>query len=193
MPFGSNITQSGGRSAWRTSALAASLIVAVSACPVFAQSGAKKDSVGEEALDAVTQPLSDLNLRSKDIPPILLRAHVAPYDLEAFETCEALRVEVTNLNEVLGPDADEPEEAVGFLNRGLQAGGSMLGDMIPLRGIVRRVSGAKAEEAKWRVAIYAGVARRSYLKGFMKGLECQTAEEASIESAHDVLGLEPSE
>lgn len=165
------------------------IAIAAFASPVSAQSGIQQDSVAEEAVDAVTQPLSDLNLRSKDIPQILLTAQEEPYDLVGMEECSALRTEVARLNEVLGPDADEPDDEAGLLNRGLRTGGNILGGMIPFRGLVRQISGARAEEKRWEAAVYAGVARRSFLKGYMAGKGCETAEEASIRSARNVLEM----
>ena len=177
----------------RTLGVATSIFLAALSAPAAAQNGEKQDSVGEDVLDAVTQPLSDLNLRSKDIPLLLLRAQDAPYDLDGLGECEDLRKEVGALDEVLGPDADAPPSEEGLFNKGLKAGGNVLGGLIPFRGIVRQLSGAKAEQARWRAAIYAGVARRSYLKGFMQGKVCKTEDEVSVESARDVLGLEPVE
>ncbi len=54
---------------------------------------------------------------------------------------------------------------------------------------MRQVSGAEAERARWELAIYAGVARRSYLKGLLKGRECPDAQELAIDSARALLGL----
>lgn len=175
----------------RTLGLAASIFLVALSAPAAAQNGEKQDSVGEDVLDAVTQPLSDLNLRSRDIPLLLLRAQDAPYDLEGLSECEGLRKEVGALDEVLGPDADAPATEESLVNKGLKAGGNVLGGLIPFRGLVRQLSGAKAEQARWRAAIYAGVARRSYLKGYMQGRDCKTGEEVSVDSARDVLGLEP--
>ncbi|WP_390588372.1 hypothetical protein [Erythrobacter sp. MTPC3] len=154
-----------------------------------AQSGERKDSVGEDAVDAVTQPLSDLNLRNKEIPLILQLAQDQPYNLNEVEGCEALRTEVARLDEVLGPDADQPADRAGLINRGLRTGGNVLGGMIPFRGIVRQISGANAEEKRWEAAVYAGVARRSFLKGYMAGQGCETAEEATVRSAREILGM----
>lgn len=189
MPFGSTRHAVGRQRHGYPLAFAASLILLAFASPAAAQSGMQQDSVGEDAVDAVTQPLSDLNLRGKDIPQILLTAQEQPYDLVGMEECSALRTEVARLNDVLGPDADEPEDEAGILNRGLRVGGDVLGGMIPFRGLVRQISGAKAEEKRWEAAVYAGVARRSFLKGYMAGKGCETAEEASIRSARDVLGM----
>ena len=174
------------RCAW---ACAAS-ILALSA-PALAQQGAKRGSAGAQAVDAVTSPLSDLNLRGKDIPLVLMRAQSQPYDLTAVPDCDALRTEITRLERVLGPDADAPAEEAGLVSKGLKVGGNMMSGMIPFGGLVRQFSGANARRAEWKSAVYAGVARRSYLKGYGKGLACATDTEQAVQSAKDVLGMTP--
>lgn len=190
MPFGSTRHAVRRQRYGSPPAFAATLILLAVASPAAAQSGMQQDSVAEDAVDAVTQPLSDLNLRSRDIPQVLLTAQDAPYELAGMEECSALREEVARLDRVLGPDADEPEERAGLVNRGLRTGGKILGGMIPFRGLVRQISGAKAVEKRWEAAVYAGVARRSFLKGYMAGKDCETAEEAAIRSARDILGMD---
>ena len=175
---------------WALAIFYLSLILAV---PASAQSGAKQDSIGEDAVDAVTQPLSDLNLRKKDIPFVLIQAQEAPYNLETVTTCDALRSELARLDRVLGPDANEAQKSAGIVNKGLRTGGKVLGGLIPFRGLVRQISGAKAEEARWDAAIYAGVARRSFLKGYQRGKSCQSEEELVTASARDVLGMSSEE
>lgn len=160
--------------------------------PAAAQGGAPIDSVGEDALDAVTQPLSDLGLRSRDIPLILLAAQDAPYTIAGLDSCEAVRNEIVALEETLGPDADDEDpESSGLINQGLNLGGNFLSGFIPFRGLIRQVSGAKAEEKRWEVAVYAGVARRSFLKGYAAGQSCPTERESGLASARNLLGLEP--
>lgn len=145
--------------------------------------------MGEDAVDAATQPLADLNLRKKEIPLILQIAQTAPYDFASMDGCPALNREITRLEEVLGPDADAPADKDGLVNKGLQLGGNVLSGFIPFRGLIRQISGANAERAKWETAIYSGVARRSFLKGYAKGLGCANAEETAVQSAEEVLGL----
>lgn len=184
------MSQSGGGSWLRALALAASVVTLLVADPLVAQIGEQRDSVGEDAVDAVTQPLSDLNLRSKEIPDLLLVAQSAPYDISELGECADLRAEIARLDDVLGADADEPPESDGVINRGLKAGGNLLGGLIPFRGLVRQVSGAEAEHARWEAAIYAGVARRSFIKGLLKGRECRDAREMALDQAHALLGLD---
>lgn len=188
VPFGSS-EHRGGKRRNRLLALPVSIALVAIAGPVAAQSGEKKDSVGGDTVDAITQPLSDLNLRSKDIPLVLQVAEQAPYDLSSLDGCSAVRTEIARLEDVLGPDADAPPDKDGIVNKGLRIGGNVLGGFIPFRGIVRQLSGANAEREKWQNAIYAGVTRRSFLKGYAKGLGCNSAGANPVVSAEEVLGL----
>jgi hypothetical protein len=164
---------------------------AAAEAPAQAQAGEKRNSVGTDALDALTQPLSDLNLRNKDIPAILADAQQAPYDLDGLTDCGSAFAEVSRLDEVLGPDVDAPDdEDDSIVGKGLELGGNVLGGLIPFRGIVRQLSGANAERARWEASVFAGVTRRSYLKGFARGLGCPSAEETAVQSSKGVLGID---
>lgn len=164
--------------------------LAISVSPASARDGEKRDSVAQDAVDAVASPLTDLNIVSRDIPPTLQLAQIEPYRLEGLAECPALWDEIEALDAVLGPDADAPADKDGIVNKGLKTGGSFLSGFIPFRGIVRRVSGAKAEEDRFEAAVYAGVARRSFLKGVAQGRECSAPVDDPIEDAHDLLGIE---
>ncbi len=167
----------------------ASLLAIALPAAAHAQNGEKRESVGGDVLDAVTSPLDDLNLRSKDIPLVLVNAQTNVYSIQGLSECAAVRAQVARLEEVLGPDADSEQDSDGLINKGLKTGGNMLSGFIPFRGVVRQLSGANARRAKWDAAIYAGIARRSFLKGYMKGKGCLDEEEAAVESAENVLGV----
>lgn len=175
---------------WRFIAVLAAMAMAlVMSAPAMAQNGEKRDSVGQDAVDAVTQPLSDLNIIAKDIPPILLAAQSDPYGLEGLLECRALRTEIATLEDVLGPDADVAQEEGNLANSALRAGGNFIGGFIPFRGVVRQLSGANERRREMEAAVFSGVARRSFLKGYAMGLGCESREDAAISSAEDVLGL----
>lgn len=190
VPFGSPEDRGGKR---RSMLLALAVSAIVTAVPAAAQNGEKRDKIGTDAVDAVTQPLSDLNLRSKEIPLILQLAQAQPYDLDTLTGCPAIRGEIARLDAVLGPDADAPADKDGLVNKGLKLGGNVLGGFIPFRGLIRQLSGANAERARWQSAIYAGVARRSFLKGYAKGQGCLAPIDAAVKSAKAVLGMPQSE
>gem|GEM_PF-1314679 len=136
-----------------------------------------KGGIGE----AVTTPLSDLNLRRKEIPPVLSSLS-SPYDPVVDATCETLAQEISELNLVLGPDDDDQEmrrrgrgEKVGASAAGfaLNAISDAAGDLIPLRSIVRRATGARRNESRYRSALSLGVKRRAHLKGIGTTLDCE--------------------
>lgn len=124
--------------------------------------------------DAVSAPLVDLNLRRKEIPEVLKRASVNTYDLGGLARCESIAAEVARLDDVLGPDFDEPP---GPAESNTEKGGRMatdytLGavrgaatDIIPFRGVVRRLTGAEKHQKAFDKAVDAGHVRRAYLKG----------------------------
>lgn len=188
MPLRSPVGEQSGKCTTLVLALAI-FALGVAATPANAQNGEKKDSVAADAVDAVTQPLSDLNLRSKDIPIVLTRAQSGPYDLTGLSECSEVRSEIAHLDEVLGPDADAPPEDGGVLNKGLKIGGNVLGGFIPFRALVRQLSGANAQRARWEAAIFAGVARRSFLKGVAFAKQCKTSDEIALKSAENVLKM----
>jgi hypothetical protein len=115
------------------------------------------------AADVATTPLSDLNLRKGEIPALLLSAQDRPYDMAGLTRCSQLTREVNNLDAILGEDIDitDPE---GGTSAGKVAQ-SAVGSLIPFRGLIREVSGADSQDRKLQLAIRAGMARRSFLKG----------------------------
>ena len=126
--------------------------------------------------DAVTRPLADTNIRRRKVPPLLETALDAPYSLEGLRSCGSLRSAVTGLNDVLGPDVDVPR-APGDKRKGaevvIDTAGDLVAGLVPFRGLVRQVSGAKRAERHEAAARLAGVARRSYLKGVMHMKKCR--------------------
>ena len=129
---------------------------------------------------AVTQPLEDLNIKRKLIPAVLLRAEKDPYRVDDLETCEAIAAEVGRLDDALGPDMDEPPpprtrgQSVGQEVGEMTLSGirSATTDFIPMRGWVRRLTGAQRHSLKVQRAIRAGAMRRSYLKGIGMQQNC---------------------
>ncbi len=125
---------------------------------------------------AAAAPLDDLNLRRQEVPEVLIAARRAPYDTEGLRRCRAVIAQITELNEALGPDVDEPEPEQGT---GDQAGEAALDmvrstatDFIPLRSWVRRLSGAAARDRAVQAAIRAGLVRRGFLKGIAQQRRC---------------------
>ena len=129
---------------------------------------------GRGLADAAMQPLEDLNLHQDAIPVVLTQALANPYSQTGMETCMAIALQVRHLNEALGPDQDEPpppragisQQAVEALaDAAVEAVRGETTDYIPLRGWVRRLSGAERHSRRVQAAIQAGRARRAFLKG----------------------------
>ena len=132
--------------------------------------------------DAVASPLYDINVLRTQIPPVLLEAMDRPYVVPEPRTCVELAAMIRPLDEALGPDLDAPPtlDNPSAIERGREIAGeaalSGVGDLasgiIPLRGWVRRLSGAQQHERYVRAAITAGAVKRAYLKGLGVQLNC---------------------
>lgn len=135
------------------------------------------------AMDAVTAPLADINLIQVEIPPLLQTAEMEKYQLPDDTGCSALAQQVTDFDAILGNDIDvEESEQQSLYNRGRQevkdatfnALKSTSESVIPFRGWVRKLSGAKRHSDKVQSAIHAGSLRRAYLKGLLNGQGCSS-------------------
>lgn len=131
---------------------------------------------------AVSAPMRDLNLLRSKIPPVLLEALDDPYKRPKPSTCSELTALLGPLNEALGADIDEPStpDDRALIAKGRDvAGDTALGmvasaaqDLIPLRGWVRKLTGAEQHDKLVRAAITAGGIRRGYLKGLGEAKGC---------------------
>jgi len=116
------------------------------------------------ATDVVATPVTDLGLRKGEIPAILQVAQADPYGLPLGARCPALAAEVRRLDAVLGEDIDIAQARSGKVSAGRVAQ-SVVGSFIPFRGVIRELSGANEQQRKLQEAVYAGTARRAFLKG----------------------------
>ncbi len=156
-----------------------SLILAVAAMCTL---GACASNTASRMGTAATTPLSDLNIARADIPAILARARQQPYLIPAQQNCVAIGLEIRELDVALGPDLDTPvsgkrtslmekasdaaqDHAVGALQRTAQ-------DLVPIRGWVRKLSGAERHSREVTACIAAGTARRAFLKGMAVAQSC---------------------
>jgi hypothetical protein len=138
--------------------------------------GEKPKTSAEMAGDVVTTPLSDINLKKREIPPLLLEVEKDPYSLAGMNSCNAVIAEVEKLNTALGPDFDETIVTDKDQKRGATAmgiTGGVIQGLIPFRGLIREISGANKAELDFRTAIYAGVVRRGFLKGYGAHRRCR--------------------
>jgi len=131
---------------------------------------------------AISAPLRDVNLVRTKIPPVLIEAMADPYQRPDRATCDVLIRLVAPLDAALGEDIDQrpPEENEDLMDRGRKAAGvaalgavaSAAQDMIPMRGWVRKLSGAERHDRLVQSAIASGAVRRAYLKGLGEARGC---------------------
>jgi hypothetical protein len=131
---------------------------------------------------AMAAPLRDVNIVRTKIPPVLIEAMADPYQRPDRATCDVLIRLVTPLDAALGEDIDArpPEENEDLMDRGRKAAGaaalgavaSAAQDMIPMRGWVRKLSGAERHDRLVQSAIASGAVRRAYLKGLGEARGC---------------------
>ncbi len=181
--------------------IALALLLLGAAAPALAQDREERTKeAGEMMGDAVTQPLADINLKRKGVPAELTAIRDKPYDMTGIRTCRQIIAEVTKLDAVLGDDFDKIEvntterkrkEGAAGVTRGIISG------LIPFRALIREVSGARASDQDYREAVYAGVVRRSYLKGLGTVRRCRTpgrpmtSMESAQDAASELLAEEP--
>lgn len=72
-----------------------------------------------DAIEAATGPLQDLNLRRQEIPPLLVQAAVNPYKTKKGIQCADVKKEVTELDALLGPDIEPKDIKLASSNGGL--------------------------------------------------------------------------
>jgi hypothetical protein len=130
------------------------------------------------APDAASSPMYDLNVMRAKIPPVLLAAMADPYARPAPANCQGIIAKVKDLTVALGDDLDMPEDdpertttqKAGGLGKDLVRAGAE--SLLPLRGFVRRLSGAEQHDRLVQQAIIAGHTRRAYLKGLGESRGC---------------------
>jgi hypothetical protein len=151
--------------------IAIALFGIAAACAVSASAAEQKPitSNNPSAVDVAATPAEDLNLRKRKIPPVLTAAEAHPYAIPGG--CPAITSTVAELNRTLGPDVDRERSS-----QGLRAGSvakSVVSSLIPFGGIIRQVSGAAKAQQELQDAITAGIARRSFLKGYGRAKGCK--------------------
>lgn len=126
------------------------------------------DPANVNVADIALQPLTELNLRHARIAPVLASARSKPYTLDQLDSCDKIAGEVAALDAALGADIDTAEgkpTATRLANGAGRIARSMVMSFIPFHAIVREVSGATARQHTFDRALYAGSARRAFLKG----------------------------
>ncbi|WP_409433740.1 hypothetical protein ACJ3XI_04330 [Litorimonas sp. RW-G-Af-16] len=115
--------------------------------------------------DAVLTPLSDVNLKKQAIPPKLANM-TNPYARFGTARCEDIQAEVLELNNLLGRDFDQDGyDEADMETLALNATSSVVGGLIPFRGLIRSATGANEYDREVQRAYRRGVTRRAFLKG----------------------------
>ena len=161
----------------RISGVRRALLGAVALALLAAPASAADDNkpVNEEnvsARDVAVTPLEDLNLENDPIPPLLLAAQQDPYGTAGLKKCGQYSTAIEDLNAVLGPDFDIASKDERSMTVGSVAK-SVVGALIPFRGVIREISGANKHEREFQDAVVAGVMRRAFLKGMGLKLGCK--------------------
>jgi hypothetical protein len=125
-----------------------------------------------DATEVAKTPLRDLNIDGRDIPEVLVVAERDPYATAGLGKCNAIVAEIAALDSVLGADYDIAEDRGGDRFSEVRIGQSVVGSILPFRGILREVTGAADNDRKLRSAYTAGMVRRSFLKGWGLGRGC---------------------
>ncbi|MET0369950.1 MAG: hypothetical protein ABW039_01085 [Sphingobium sp.] len=128
-------------------------------CPALAN-GAR-----DPLVDMFFQPLRDVRLMAPAIPPRLLAILSTPYSLDRLHTCTHMAWEVDQLDAILPRDVGYGPMRRNLSDRMIGQGRSMIGGLIPFRGLVREVSGANDADRRLAYAVRVGEARRSFLMG----------------------------
>lgn len=124
------------------------------------------------ASDVAATPITDLNLRKSQIPPLLTAAEERPYTLQGLATCQQLASAISEFDSILGDDVDLPRQDGQRITVG-KAAQYAVGSFIPFRDVIREVSGASKHERDLQSAILAGFTRRSFLKGVGQARNCR--------------------
>jgi hypothetical protein len=125
-----------------------------------------------DAKEVAKTPLRDLNIDGRDIPEVLQIAVRDPYAADGFATCDALVSAIAELDMVLGADYDIAADGGEQRISEGRIGQSVVGSIIPFRGLVREATGAAENDRALRAAYTAGMVRRSFLKGWGLGRGC---------------------
>lgn len=131
---------------------------------------------------AMRSPLRDLNMMQEEVPASLQKARDSVYDTEGLTSCEVIAAQIQALDVELGPDVDTPRVenqrtrsqrlASAAADGAVNAARGALDHYIPVRGVVRQLSGARKYEKETARALLAGNVRRGFLKAIGMQQNC---------------------
>lgn len=146
----------------------AALIASAAVSPAQAQVQPEVD-----AREVGMTPLRDLNLDPRDVPPLLTSAAADPYATKGLAQCSAIVTEIAALDDVLGADYDIAEANARRGRDNARIAQSVVGAIIPFRGVLREVTGAADKDRELQAAYTGGMVRRAFLKGWGLGRGCR--------------------
>ena len=147
---------------------AAFILLATVAAPLAAQQEERSTT------SILESPLTDVNLKKKHIPPVLVDAQAHPYSTAGMTDCTRIGAAIKALDAVLGRDVDVPvtTKPNGRHDLAMDAGQDVVNSLIPGRFLIRRISGAEAAQRRAVAAVFAGSVRRGFLKGIGESKGC---------------------
>lgn len=83
----------------------------------------------DDAIEAATGPLQDLNLRRQEIPELLVKAASNPYASIKKSSCDDVKTELAELDKLLGPDMEPKNITLVSGSAGLADNLSKMSDM----------------------------------------------------------------
>ena len=145
------------------------------------ESSPKDKSNKNSASSFVNQPLHDLGFKKNKIPSALAQI-TDPYATPEGFDCNAIKYQLTQLDEALGPEnireSNFDDRTLGEKSGELasdaasEAVKSAATGWIPARGLVRKLTGAEKADSSMKKAVELGKIRRGYLRGLSKAKEC---------------------
>lgn len=135
------------------------------------------DKVGDTMSGVAEKPLKDLNIIKPEVDPYLEQLMDNPYAMTNLKNCKQYKAAIARLDSVLGPDVDsaaaQNQTKQSPAEFALETGASVAGSLIPLSGLIRKISGAEARQKYANAAVYAGGLRRAFVKGLANGKGCK--------------------
>ncbi len=143
--------------------------------------------VNSAAKEIVTQPFKDLGFMKKEVPPTLAQI-TDPYATPEGMDCAWISYQLSQLDIVLPHEAvrasnfDDRSQSERNNEAMAKATNSAMNEavrgaatsIVPVRGIVRKLSGAEKADSEYNQAIERGKIRRGYLRGLSAAKNCQS-------------------
>jgi hypothetical protein len=130
--------------------------------------------------EAAISPLKDVGLVREEVPSLLAELYY-PYETEDLSgACAQVAYQLGGLDAVLGSEDYRPGDRRPLSDRALDqvsnlavgAARSVTTDLIPMRGWIRRLSGADKSAKEAARAFELGQTRRAFLRGYGAALGC---------------------